>query len=128
MLELGSRDGTFADHYQHNDPQGCAGWHVIHGPILGFGIGAAPGSLQTWALKNPLLPIVGPIAAKAFDRPLLNGVKILFGFGTEQIAEVRINGVCNQEAGDRLMSLEWPRASEAAFVRCYLLFVHSEQE
>jgi hypothetical protein len=128
MLELGSQDGTFADHFNYNDPQGCPGWHVIHGPMLAFGRGTAPGDLQTWTLRNPILPVIGPLAASAFDRPLLNGVKLLFGFATEDIAEVRINGVCNQPASDRLKSLEWPRSPEAAFARCYFLFVHEHRE
>jgi uncharacterized protein DUF6348 len=127
MLELGSQDGTFADHFSFDDPQGCPGWHVIHGPLLAFGRGAAPDALQAWALSNPLLPVIGPLAASGFDRPLLNGVKLLFGFATEDIAEVRVNGVCNQPASDRLRSLGWPRAPEAAFARCYFLFVHEHR-
>ncbi len=124
LLELRSQDGTFADHFLHNDPQGCPGWHVIHGPVLAFGRGAAPDALQAWTLKNPLLPVIGPLAATAFGRPLLNGVKVLFGYGTEDIAEVRVNGVCYEPASDRLRSLGWPRSQDAAFARCYFLFVH----
>jgi hypothetical protein len=127
MLEFGSQDGTFADHFDYSAPKGCPGWHVIHGPVIAFGRGVARGDLQTWTLEHPLLPILGPLAASSFDRPLLNGVKVLFGFATEDIAEVRVNGVCNFPASDRLKSLDWPRASEAAFARCYFLFVHKDQ-
>lgn len=127
MLELGSQDGTFASHFGYNDPLGCSGWHVIHGPLLAFGNGVAPTDLQTWALNHPLLPILGPLASSLFERPLLNGVKVLFGFGTEDIAEVRVNGVCCEPATDRLKSLGWPRAPEAAFARCYFLFVNKHE-
>jgi hypothetical protein len=128
MLEFGKRDGTFADHYQHNDPKGCPGWHVIHGPHWAYGVGKAPNQLQAWTLKNPLLPVLGPLIAGSFERPLLNGVKVLFGHGSDDVAEVRVNGVCNEPASDRLKSLTWPRASELAFARCYYLFVHEEQK
>jgi hypothetical protein len=122
MLELGKQDGSFADHFPHNDAQGCPGWHVIHGPVLAYGVGDARNDLQAWMLKNPLLPILGPLVSDSFERPLLNGMKVVFGF--KDTAEVRVNEVCNQPASDRLRSLDWPRASEAAFARCYYLFVH----
>jgi hypothetical protein len=126
MLEFFKRDGSFAEHFLHNDPQGCPGWHVIHGPVLGFGAGKAPHELQAWVIKNPLLPILGPLVVGAFERPQLNGVKVFLGFGAEEIAEVRVNEVCHQPASDRLKSLDWPRAAEAAFARFYCLFVHKD--
>ena len=55
---------------------------------------------------------------------MVNGVKLLFGFAAGEIAEVRVNGVRNEPASLSLQSMDWPRASEAAFVRCYWLFVH----
>jgi hypothetical protein len=73
-------------------------------------------------LENPVLPILGPVAAAAFSRPLLNGVKVLFGF--EDTAEVRVNGARNQAASERLRAMDWPRSSDAAYARCYFLFVH----
>jgi hypothetical protein len=84
-LELVNRDGSFADHYDNDDPEGCPGWHVIHGPLLAFGIGTAPEVLQAWTLKNPLLPVIGPLAVKTFNRPTLNCVKVLFGSGDEEV-------------------------------------------
>ena len=128
MLELSAQDGTFADHFGPDDPEGCPGWHVIHGPVLAFGVGSAPDELQAWTLENPLLPILGPLVVGAFSRPELNGVKIVFGFGSEDTSEVRINGVCNKEASNCLRSLQWPRAKDLAFARCYYLFVHGHQE
>jgi hypothetical protein len=126
-LELVNRDGSFADHYDNDDPEGCPGWHVIHGPLLAFGIGTAPEVLQAWTLKNPLLPVIGPLAVKTFNRPTLNCVKVLFGSGDEEVVEVRVNGLCDQNTSERLKSLAWPRSAEAAFARCFLLFVHSDE-
>ncbi|MFN7923167.1 MAG: DUF6348 family protein [Bryobacteraceae bacterium] len=125
-LEIFARDGTFADHYRGNDPRGCAGWHVIHGPWLMFGKGEASDRLQAWALDNPLLPSVGKLASRSFQRENLNCVKVLFGSGTEDIAEVRVNGERDEAASEYLRSLPWPRSAGAAFARCYLLFIHPE--
>jgi hypothetical protein len=124
VLEMLVRDGSFASQYGYDDPQGSLGWHVIHGPILAWGAGSAPTELQSWALNNPILPIIGPIVASAFERKELNGVKVIFGFGSDDIAEVRINGVKHEEASVRLKGLKWPRAKDVAFARCYWLFVH----
>jgi hypothetical protein len=125
-LEFLARDGSFAEHLHAGEPQGCAGWHVIHGPWIAYGNGTAPDNLQTWALDNPVLPVLGGVVPKAFNRPTLNCVKLLFGFGTEDIAEVRINGEYDEASSQLLRELTWPRAQEAAFARCYLLFVHAE--
>lgn len=124
--EFLARDGSFADHFHANDPQGCVGWHVIHGPLIAYGVASAPDVLQAWALETPLLSLVGPVAAKAFGRDSLNCVKMMFGFGDDDIAEVRVNGEVDQAASDYLKSLPWPRSDNAAFARCYLLFVHQE--
>ena len=60
---------------------------VIHGPVLTYGRGDAPKALQSWALENALLAHVGPTVAKAFERPMLNGVKLVFGFGDEIVSD-----------------------------------------
>ena len=124
ILELLKQDGSFASHLGYDDPRGCPGWHVIHGPVTAFGKGTAPKELQAWALEIPLLPVLGPMVASAFERPMLNGVKLLFGFAAGEIAEVKVNGVTNEAATQRLRSMNWPRSAEGAFVRCYWLFVH----
>ena len=125
ILELLKRDGSEAAHFHDADPGGCPGWHVIHGPVLAYGRGSAPATLQSWSLQGNLLSHVGPIATKAFGRPMLNGVKLLFGFGNERIAEVRINGMRDQDASEQLRTLNWPQSSDPAFARCFLLFVHA---
>lgn len=63
----------------------------------------------------------------SFNRPTLNCVKLLFGFGSEDVAEVRINGEYDEASSQFLKELDWPRAENAAFARCYLLFVHAEE-
>jgi hypothetical protein len=127
IIELLVQNGAFATHLGYDDPQGCAGWHVIHGPVTGFGKGDAPKNLQSWLLETPLLPSLGPMVAGAFPRPLLNGVKLLFGYAQDEVAEVRINGVAHEPASRRLRFMKWPRAKDAAFVRCYWLFVHNRE-
>lgn len=125
-LEFLTGDGSFADHFHADDPQGCVGWHVIHGPLIAYGVGNAPDELQSWALDHPLLPSVGKLASRTFERATLNYVKFMFGHGSDDIAEVRVNGEYDHAASEYLQSLPWPRSEEAAFARCYVLFVHSE--
>lgn len=127
FLELLVRDGSFAEHYHGDDPEGCPGWHVIHGPVMAFGKGAAPDELQWWVLQNPILPVVGPVTASNFKGPTLNCVKLLFGFGNEDIAEVRVNGQCDERASASLRSLPWPRSRDVAFARVFFLFVHRDE-
>lgn len=126
FLEFLTRDGSFAEHFHGDDAQGCPGWHVIHGPWIAFGANEAPDVLQAWALDNPLLPMVGPIAARSFSRTNLNCVKMLFGFGDSDISEVRVNGDFDEAASEYLRSLPWPRSRDVAFARCFFLFVHPE--
>lgn len=126
FLEFLTRDGSFADHFHGDDPRGCRGWHVIHGPWLPYGVGLARDILLAWALETPVLSLVGPIIARSFDRPELNCVKLFFGFGGSDIAEVRVNGQRDEVASEHLESLPWPRSKDAAFARCVLLFVHAE--
>ena len=125
VLEMLVRDGSFASHFDYENPDGCPGWHVVHGPIIAFGKGSAPTNLQAWLADTPLLPTLGPMVASAFERPILNGVKLLFGFAQEDIAEVRVNGVVHEPASRRLKLMKWPRQADAAFTRCYWLFVHN---
>jgi hypothetical protein len=123
VLEMLVRNGSFASHFDYKNPDGCPGWHVVHGPIIAFGKGSAPKTLQSWLAATPLLPTLGPMVASAFERPILNGVKLLFGCAQDDIAEVRVNGAIHEPASRRLKSMKWPRQADAAFTRCYWLFV-----
>jgi hypothetical protein len=125
ILELLKHDGSAASHFNDGVRGCCPGWHVIHGPILAYGRGDAPKALQSWAVESSLLAKVGPVAAKGFDRKMLNGVKLLFGFGDGNVAEVRVNGVCDKDASECLAALGWPHSADAAFARLFFLFVHS---
>jgi len=128
ILEMQLQDGSLASHLGYDDPKGCKGWHVIHSPVKAVGVGKAPGNLQSWVMDTPLLPTLGPMVAAAFERPMLNGVKLLFGYGEGDIAEVRVNGIRHEPASRRLQFMQWPRANQPAFVRCYWLFVHKHDE
>ena len=105
VLEMLVRDGSFASHFDYESPDGCPGWHVVHGPITAFGKGSAPKILQAWLADTPLLPTLGPMVASSFERPILNGVKLLFGFAQEDIAEVRVNGVVHEPASQARSSI-----------------------
>ena len=79
FLEFRRRDGRFADHYEANHPDGFSGWHAIHGPFLGWGVGDGKDALQRWALGHPLLPQLRSFIEPALDSTIPNGVKFLFG-------------------------------------------------
>lgn len=113
--------GDRASHYPPDDPDGLPGWHCVHGPILAFGHGNQPETMQRWVLDHPLLPQMGTVLSRALDRPLLNGIKLLFG---GNIAEVRVNGMEAPEASARLRELAWPRTEPLAFARVFVLAIH----
>jgi uncharacterized protein DUF6348 len=125
LLEFLKHDGSEATHFNDEEPDGCPGWHVIHGPIFAYGNGNAPDELQNWAHDNNFLSRVGPIAVKSFERDILNGVKLLFGGSkSNKVAEVRINGTRDDAATNLLSQFNWPLSDDPAFGRCFLLFVH----
>src|SRR5262245_49562036 len=121
VIELLTRDGDYATHFMGDDPLGIPGWHCIHGPILGFGLGDGPEAMQQWALDHPFLRPLAGVLTEGFDRPELNGIKLLFG---GDVAEVRINGEWNGPASDVLRALGWPRLDPVGFARCFVLAVH----
>lgn len=128
LLELKySIRGEFADHYHGADADGFAGWHTIHGGIVGFGSTDSASKLQQWWLNNPLLPALARALGDSLDEkdgPF--GLKILVG--GDAVAEVRVNGEQHDVASSMLASLSWPRLDPPAFVRSYVLLVHRESE
>ena len=127
FLELPHGDGRFADHYRANDPHGFSGWHAIHGPFLGWGIGDGKDALQRWALQHPLLPPLRSSIAPSLDLTVPNGVKFFFGSSPRGVAaEVRINGSVETRPSSVLAELSWPRPSAEAYLRAFVLLVHEE--
>jgi hypothetical protein len=125
ILELlGGGRGELADHAHGDDGLGLAGWHSIHGPILGYGVGDAA-ELQRWSLEHAVVPALREPLARALTGAVLHGVKFLFGGSTsESIAEVRVDGQRDEACSAALLALPWPRSAEAAFVRHFVLFIH----
>jgi hypothetical protein len=131
LLEVLARDGTFAAHLHSGDAGGVPGWHVVHGPWLGWGSGdegaEAAAEIQSWAVDNPPLPALAQAIVQEIDRPELSGVKIFFGStGTDPIAEVRVDGAVSDPASDLLFELEWPQFPHLAVVRSFVVLVHEE--
>ena len=126
LLELKySLKGEFADHYRGTDPDGFTGWHVVSGPILGYGEGASPDQLQQWWLNHSVLPPVFNALKDSLDPTTCpHGIKIFFG--GEDFAEVRLDGEVHEAASQALATLPWPRLQPAAFVRSYVIAVHPE--
>jgi hypothetical protein len=118
-----SHRGEFADHYQGDEPDGFAGWHVICGAIMGFGHDDSPRKLQSWWLDNPLLPVLSTALEGSIDEGSCpHGIKILFG--GDGISEVTLDGEPHQRASTVLANLDWPRIPPAGFVRSYVLVLH----
>jgi Family of unknown function (DUF6348) len=131
LLEVLARDGRFADHYHSGDAGGVPGWHVVHGPWLGWGAGDegvdAAEELQAWAVAQPPLTVLADAIAAEVDAPGPGGIKIFFGSsGTDALAEVRVNGVVSKPASDLLLDLDWPRFHYLAVLRTFIVLVHEE--
>lgn len=127
-VALMERSDRWADHLHGNDPEGVAGWHIIHAGFVGFGVGDFT-QLSRWAVDAPLLPMLSEVLDAAVDRENLNGVKILFGGRPgDEVAEVRINGFPHEQASSALLALPWPRQEQPIFATTYVLMVHREDE
>jgi hypothetical protein len=122
ILELLHGDGRFAEHSNGDDGIGLPGWHGILGPLLGYGSDSAE-PLQTWCLKNPLIPALQAYLAPRLADGLVHGVKFLLGAMDPGIAEVRINGQRDDAASEALFRLPWPRGRRSV-LRSYAVFVH----
>ncbi|MFD7653364.1 DUF6348 family protein [Actinosynnema sp. NPDC059797] len=123
VLELLTQEGEFATHLPSTTPEGLAGHHVIHGPVVPMGGHGVP--LVQWVLANPLVPALREALPAHLDQPL-NGVKVLFGgAGPGEHAEVRVNGGLVDTPTAALRALPWPRLPNA-YAHTYLL-VFAEQ-
>lgn len=130
LLELLVQDGSHAAHYAPGDPDGLAGWHVIHGGINGWGVGDEHDAVQRWAVQHALLPPLASSLKGAFDREQLVGVKLFFGGGQgSEVAEVRVGGVCHDAASEALAELGWPRPERGfSYARTFVLLVHQDED
>lgn len=126
-LELLTQRGQFAQHLGAEDPQGFRGWHTIHAPLLGWGVGNRAAELQEWGLNHPLLPALRDSIAPALDRKELNGLKLFLGSaGGKRFAEVRVNGVNAPDATAALTALDWPTFDDFGTLRTYAILVYQE--
>lgn len=118
--ELLSGRGEFATRCAGGHPLGLPGWHALRGPVLAFGAPRSAQLLQDWAVTAPLLSKLAAPLTAAFDRPALNGIKLVLGPG---VAEVRINGRADEACSAALGRIELPTLPRFAFLRCYVLAV-----
>lgn len=103
---------------------GLAGWHSIHGAILGYGNDDAT-PLQRWCLDNAVVPALRDVLAPALSPVWLHGAKFHLGaFDEQSIAEVRIDGVRHDACSDALLKLPWPKEGKRV-ARFFVLFVYS---
>jgi hypothetical protein len=126
-LELAlSRQGRFADHLHGEDRGAFTGWHAIQSPILAYGKGKSPQTLQSWCEQNPLLPPIAQVLADRLpDRRAPYGLKILLG--ARDVADVRIDGEHDVAASAAVQGLPWPRLEQPAFARIYAVLLHREE-
>jgi hypothetical protein len=119
VIELLTQQGEFAAHLSHDDPDGLPGHHVIHAPILPFGLDGA--AMREWIEDNALLPALRDTLPSGLDQEL-NGVKLLFGGPAGgETAEVRVNGEIHEGASAALRELPWPRTGNPTFAKTFLL-------
>lgn len=123
IRELLSGKGEYAVHCDGQHPLGLPGWHVIRGPLMAFGAPEAARALMDWAQSAPLLAHIADALITRFDRPALNGIKLVLG---PDVAEVRLNGRADERCSAALATVELPRLERFAFLRCYSLAVSPE--
>ncbi|GAA4976678.1 hypothetical protein HD597_000549 [Nonomuraea thailandensis] len=122
FMELLYQRGELAEHFQHDDPGGLQGHHVIHGPVGVVAMNGDVEPLTEWFAESQILPRLGGALAGSFDHPHLNGVKILCGGDRDvKLAEVRVNGEVHEQASAILREFDWPRGAKFAYARTYLL-------
>lgn len=121
VLELLTQRGQFADHVDARSRDGLAGRHTIQGAVRFWGMGPGAETLQRWWLANPLLPVLLPALAPWLS-PLLSSVRIFFGSQAgHDTAEVLVDRRPVPAAQDALLALDWPRTTEAAYARTFLV-------
>lgn len=126
-LEMVTREGRYANHYGSTDAQGFPGWHTIVGSIVGWGHPDAARQRQMWFADNHPWTALAPLLLPELDRPELNGIRLLQGYGSGlRSAEVRINGRPNEDAAAALDAMDWPRTEKFGIAHLFLLLVHPD--
>lgn len=121
-----TQKSEYANHAHGDDGGGLAGWHSIHGPILGYGRGDDVSTLQRWCLDHAVVPALREVLTPALPPAWLHGVKFLLGAFKEPIAEVRIDGAHHEACSKALLALPWPKEGNMV-ARFFVLFVHAEE-
>jgi hypothetical protein len=120
LLEMLTKRQTFATNLAPGDPEGLPGFHVIHGPVMTWGVGDVE-ALQQWVVDNGVLPALTDTLVPRLGGGL-NAIKLIFGgvLG-EEMAEVTVNGIVQPDPGTALLALGWPRSEHRAFARMFVL-------
>lgn len=50
VRELLANDGSFADHYPPDDPEGFGDYHAIHSALIGWGVGDSANGLRSYVV------------------------------------------------------------------------------
>jgi hypothetical protein len=122
IFEVIEHQGAHAMHFPPGSEMGFATWHCVGGMLTVYGHGEERQTLADWFSETvPWVAIKDEITA-GIDRPMLNGIKLYVGGSAgSAFAEVRINGVVNEEASAALLALPWPRSQGLTFARSYLI-------
>lgn len=125
LFELLEQDGDYATNRYASDPLGLNGWHVIEGPPITKGSVPDGAAMSAWLEANPLLPLLENETLPAIAGLTLPAIRIVFGGnGTDDLAEVAIDGTPDNDISALLASLDWPRPTGLAVTNIFILGVH----
>ena len=125
LFELLEQDGSYAANRYATDPLGLHGWHVIEGPPITKGSVSDGAATSAWLEANPLLPLLEQEILPAIVGLTLPTIRIVFGGnGSDDLAEVAIDGTPDNDISALLASLDWPRPTGFAITNIFVLGVH----
>lgn len=129
IFELLEQDGAHAPNRYASDPLGLHGWHVIEGPAVTKGSVSDGAAISAWLDENPLLPLLEREILPAIAGLTLPTIRIVFGGnGSDDLAEVAIDGSPDRDISELLASLDWPRPTGLAITNIFILGVHDATE
>ncbi len=129
IFELLEQNGSYAPNRYASDPLGLHGWHVIEGPPITKGSVPDGAAISAWLEENPLLPLLERELLPAIVGRTLPTIRIVFGGnGTDDLAEVAIDGTPDRDISELLASLDWPRPAGLAITNIFILGVHDATE